>query len=97
MPEVTEAERQYEREWHLDKKVPIAMILTIILQTGTFVWFAARLDHRVEALEKSEARATSSAPVHADRLTRVEVKLEGVQEGITEIKRLIQSRSPALQ
>lgn len=92
MPEVTEEDRAYEQSWHLDKKVPLAMILTIVLQTGAFVWFAARLDQRVEALERSEARATISAPVHADRLTRVEVKLEGVQEGITEIKRLIQSK-----
>lgn len=85
-------DQRYEREWHLDKKVPIAMILTIALQTGAFVWFAARLDHRVEALERSETRLSTSAPVTADRLTRVEVKIEGVQEGITEIKRLIQSK-----
>lgn len=85
-------EQKYEREWHLDKKVPIAMILTIALQTGAFVWFAARLDHRVEALERSETRLSSSAPVTSDRLTRVEVKLEGVQEGIVEIKRLIQAK-----
>lgn len=79
-------------EWHLDKRVPIAMILTILMQTGTFVWFAARLDQRVEALERSETRLTTTAPVQADRLTRVEVKLEGVQEGIVEIKRLIQAK-----
>lgn len=92
---MTDEGLKYERSWHLDRKVPIAMILTIVMQTGAFVWFAARLDQRVEALERSEARATISAPVHADRLTRVEVKLEGVQEGITEIKRLIQSRPAA--
>jgi hypothetical protein len=89
---VTERDQSTDGNWHLDKRVPIAMILTIVLQTGTFVWFAARLDHRVEALERSESRLTTSAPVQADRLTRVEVKLETVQEGITEIKRLIQSR-----
>lgn len=78
--------------WHLDKRVPIAMILSIAMQTGAFVWFAARLDQRVEALERSETRLSSSAPVTSDRLTRVEVKLEGVQEGIVEIKRLIQAK-----
>lgn len=95
MPEVTDEDRKYEGSWHLDRKVPIAMILTIVMQTGAFVWFAARLDQRVEVLERSETRAAISAPVQADRLTRVEVKIEGVQEGITEIKRLIQSRPAA--
>jgi hypothetical protein len=83
-------EQKYDRQWHLDKKVPIAMIITIALQTGAFVWFAARLDHRVEALERSELRSTMVAPVQADRLTRVEVKLEGVQEGVSRIERAIQ-------
>lgn len=85
---MTEEDRKYEREWHLDKKVPIAVILTILLQTGAFVWWGARIDQRVEILERSD----SARLPQADRLTRVEVKLEGLQEGITEIKRLIQSR-----
>jgi cytochrome oxidase assembly protein ShyY1 len=89
---MTEEDKVYEREWHLDKKVPIALILTILIQTVAAFWFVARLDHRVEALERSETRATATAPVQADRLTRVEVKLESVQEGITEIKRLIQAK-----
>lgn len=83
-------DQEYEQSWHLDKKVPIAMIVTIVLQTGAFVWFAARLDHRVEALERSEARQTTTAPVQADRLTRVEVKVEGIQEGVHRIERILQ-------
>lgn len=83
-----EKRQEYESHWHIDKKVPLAFILTIFLQTGAFIWFGARLDHRVEALERE---SVSRIP-QADRLTRVEVKLEGVQEGIVEIKRLIQNR-----
>jgi hypothetical protein len=90
---MTDEDRQYEREWHLDKKVPIAVILTIVMQSAAFIWFGARLDHRVEALERESVIRIPQA----DRLTRVEVKLEGVQEGIVEIKRLIQSRQNAAQ
>lgn len=90
--------------WHLDKRVPIALIATIAIQTAGIVWFASGLYHRVETLERDaiasknviERDAALRAP-QADRLTRVEVKLETVQEGITEIKRLIQARPPALQ
>lgn len=78
--------------WSFDKRIPIALILTLLTQGGLGIWWASGTDKRLDALEKSETRATVSAPVQADRLTRVEVKLESVQEGITEIKRLIQAR-----
>jgi hypothetical protein len=92
---MTDADREYESNWHLDKKVPIAMILAIAMQTGGFVWFSARLDQRVEVLERSETRAAIVAPAQADRLTRVEVKIENVERGVTRIENLIQSRPPS--
>ena len=61
------------------------MILALILQSGTFVWWASSLSERVNTLE----RQTTNAAPQGDRLTRVEVKIESIQEGITEIKRLI--------
>lgn len=91
---MTDDDREYESNWHLDKKVPIAMILTIAMQTGAFVWFAARLDQRVEALERSETRTSMAAPVQADRLTRVEVKIENIERGVGRIESLIQRASP---
>jgi hypothetical protein len=98
---MTDEDRQFERSWHLDKKVPIALIVTIAIQTAGIVWFAAGLFHRVETLERDAIatrvimdRDTALRAPQADRLTRVEVKIETVQEGVTEIKRLIQ-RQPA--
>lgn len=83
---MTEEDREYEQSWHLDKKIPIALILAIGIQSAAGIWWAASTNARVEHLE----RQIVAASPQADRLTRVEVKLEGVQEGITEIKRLIQ-------
>ena len=74
-----------EQQWHLDKRVPLALILTIAIQTAGLVWWASSLSERVNSLERTRE---ATAP-QADRLTRVEVKLEGVQSGIDEIKRLI--------
>jgi hypothetical protein len=87
---MTEDDRVYEQSWHLDRKVPIALILAIIFQTAGIIWFAAGIYHRIETLERD---AIARGP-QGDRLTRVEVKLENVQEGITEIKRLIQRFEP---
>lgn len=92
-------DQAYERSWHLDKRVPIALIVTIAIQTAGIVWFAAGLYHRIETLERDAilTRATINRDAElrvpqADRLTRVEVKLETIQEGISEIKRVIQAR-----
>jgi hypothetical protein len=83
-------DHQYEASWHLDRKVPIALILAIVLQTGGLVWWASSLSERVNALERSR---DATAP-QGERLTRVEVKIENVQQGIEEIKRLIRKDSP---
>jgi hypothetical protein len=68
-------------DWHLDRKVPLALILafslTIGVQTRTIVWWASGLTSRVEQLDK---QAAASAP-QGDRLTRVEVRLDNVVDG----------------
>lgn len=78
-----------DKQWHLDKRVPIALIFAIAVQTGTFLVWGATLTTRVEHLERQQLL---SAP-QSDRLTRVETRIEAIQEGIGEIKRLIQRPS----
>ena len=79
---------QEEKAWHLDKLVPIALIITIVVQTIGIGWWAATITARLDTLEK---RVDSAAP-QADRLTRVEVKLETAVEGIADIKMLLRDR-----
>ena len=81
--------RDDDGRWHLDRRVPIALIVTILLQTAGLVWWAASLTERVNTLER---RADASAP-QAERITRLEVNIETVKEGIAEIKRLIRRES----
>ena len=38
--------------WHLDRKVPIALILTIIMQTAGAIWWAASLEARISRTEE---------------------------------------------
>lgn len=71
--------------WHLDRKVPIALILAILIQTGGIVWWGATTSERLNALER---KADLVAP-QGDRLTRVETRLEAVQDGISEIKSIL--------
>lgn len=78
--------------WHVDRQVPIALIMTLVLggiaHTGTLVWWASNVTERVATLE----RAVVAAAPQGDRLTRVEVKIETIQSGIDEIKALIRQR-----
>lgn len=79
--------------WHLDKRVPLAVIATIVGQTIFVVVWLSSLGERVNTLERSEISRAAMAPANADRLTRVEVNVENIKAGVDEIKRLIQ-RSP---
>lgn len=78
-------ELSYKEQWHLDKRVPLALIVTIIIQTAGLVWWASSLSERVNSLERSR---DATAP-QADRLTRVEVKIESIQSGVERIERMI--------
>lgn len=37
--------------WHLDKKIPIALILTLVFQTLAAVWWASGMDRRMTVAE----------------------------------------------
>lgn len=82
-----------DAQWHWDRKIPIALIVTIILvfagQTWTAAWWASKTDIRIESLEKVTAAAAPLAATQGDRLTRVEVKLDDAISGIAEIKSIL--------
>jgi hypothetical protein len=40
-----------DSKWHLDKKVPISIIVAMFAQFGGGLWFISKLDARVVALE----------------------------------------------
>ena len=75
--------------WHLDKRVPIALIVTLFVQTATIFWWAATTTERLAAVER---RVETTAP-YADRLTRVEVKMDYMTELLSRIDTTIR-RSP---
>lgn len=79
-----------DRHWHLDRKVPLALIVTIAAQTGVFIWWAASLSERVNTLERSAVLYAQQDT----RLTRMEVKIEGVEKVMLRLERLIELRTP---
>ncbi len=79
-----------DRHWHLDKRVPIALIVTIVIQTGGMAWWASNLSTRVDLLEKQH---TSITP-NVERIVRLETQIEAIRDGIAELKLLMRGRGP---
>lgn len=44
-----------DTHWHLDKKVPVGIILTLFIQFLGGVWFMSKLESRILALETVQA------------------------------------------
>jgi len=78
-----------DRQWHLDKRVPLALIMTIIGQTVVAAWGASNLWTRVGELE----RQMQTAAPQFERIIRLETKVDGITGSLSEIKALINRRS----
>lgn len=75
-----------DKHWHLDRKVPIALIVTLAIQTGCFIWWLASVNARVEQLERQSA---GQAP-HLERIVRLETKMDAIFSTLAEIKSIVQ-------
>ena len=68
--------------WHFDKRVPLALIGALVLQTLGIAWWASgvtfRLDdheRRVGLLERSDAAQLAQFTAIAERLARIDERL----------------------
>lgn len=90
--------------WTLDKKVPVALIITVIAQFGATIWYASKLDGRVATLEavtttQTIANARQDDAIHAidTRLARIEERQTSSLEILKNLERLIYRRIEAPQ
>jgi len=81
-----------EEAWHLDKKVPISLILGLALNAFSLIWFASKLDSRVTTIELHDvatqaelSKLKDNADGAKDRLIRLEDKLENILEELKKI------------
>lgn len=72
------------RHWSVDKRIPLALIITIIVQTVSVVWFASALWQQVQS---QEARINAIEAVKMDaRLVRLEEALANVRPQLDRIE-----------
>lgn len=83
-----------KESWHLDRRVPLALIVVILVQTAGIVWWAATLQAKSEAqegrivrLEQQNAQST----LLGERLARLEERMDGLRENTSRIERLLRA------
>jgi hypothetical protein len=79
--------------WHLDKRVPIALILSLAAQTAGMVWWAASLNRTVHEHERRLAQiehADVAAVMEQRRVAEGLVRLEERLSAQTQILRRIE-------
>lgn len=86
------AEVKPRQRWEIDRHVPIALIFTLLVQGAGIVWWAAGITDRLSHVERHIEKTLPQA----DRLTRVETKVDGIVDTLGEIKTAVQTRVTAV-
>lgn len=72
--------------WRIDRHIPVAVILAIIMQTTAMVWWASSLTARVEALERN----TTDNRALPERVSRIEGYMSSINDTLSRIERKIE-------
>ena len=88
-----------DNNWHLDKRVPIALILGMVGQVAVVVWGAAIMFKDIEAnrlnINKLNGRVGSietSASQQAVQLGRIEESIRGMRSDVNRLLNMLESR-----
>ena len=88
-----------DESWHLDKKVPVAIIVVLVGQFLLGLWFIAKLDSKVEEqssrLAKTEAQISvidREAREFGNRIVRIEEKTSSMLTILQRLERVLDGR-----
>ena len=85
--------------WHLDKRVPIALIAGLFLQAATFGWWASQINSRVEIntrdigrVERQIEAIVAASQAQAVQLGRIEESVAALRGDVARLIRALESR-----
>lgn len=91
MPAVSTSEN-----WHLDKKVPLAIVASILFQSAVIIWWGSKLDHRVEVSEQRIIELSSINKLQDARVDQIErdrqvnlQRLSRTEQAISDVRELM--------
>lgn len=87
---------EIRKEWHLDRKVIVGIIIALLTNAGSFIWYASKLDYTVQSHEsrlvEHDKEITSIKDRNTtlmERLARIEANQNYQTETLKEIKEAI--------
>lgn len=69
--------------WHLEKKVPVAIIVALLVQSATIIWWAAGMEGRTRGLELRLATMENAQVKAGEQQGAVMVQLATMTERLT--------------
>jgi len=94
-----DTDRRHYDHWALDKRVPVALVLALLLQGGTGIWWVSALNSEVEELkhvvekhEMSTSKNDAEIMITKDRVLKLEIISQNINENLAEIKEILKSR-----
>jgi hypothetical protein len=69
-----------ESRWQVDKRVPVALVVTLFVQTAGAVWWASALDRRVFEVERRVLVLETAQTSANDAARQVNVVLARLEE-----------------
>lgn len=80
--------------WHLDRKVPISIIVGLFIQTLTFIWvgvtWKAEVDSSIASLKTQVAANTEANKTQEPRITILEQQLKYIADTLARIDRKLE-------
>jgi hypothetical protein len=87
--------------WHLDRRVPIALILSLVIQTSAIIWWASSINERVATnsqkvaiLDTRTENMRGVAQEQAVQLGRIEEQIGGLRSDIGRLIATIERGRP---
>jgi hypothetical protein len=79
---------EQKEHWAIERRIPIALLTALAIQTGVWIWQSAVVWARLEQLEK---KVEAMAP-QGERLVRVETKTDLLIAQIVKVKDILRQR-----
>jgi len=77
--------RRSEDHWHLDKRVPISIIVAILIQTFTIGWYMSDMSARIIQLEKDRDKAE----IAINEMREMKIHLQYMNKSIEDLTKFL--------
>lgn len=88
-----------DEPWHFDKRIPLALIITLMMQSGLGVWWASSISTDVTTLKSRQDRQESlietirqTAGTQAVQLGRIEENTRATADAVARLLRQSEGR-----